>query len=94
MIDIDHHINERRRQVGRRVHEAGEVRSVTITTVLPHRRRRPLGRVHEPGTNPPWFLPVSGDLRVGGHFQLEGNAGGNDRAVRSAARLHRDLGVR
>jgi uncharacterized protein YndB with AHSA1/START domain len=23
-----------------------------------------------------WFLPVSGDLRVGGHFQLEGNAGG------------------
>ena len=23
-----------------------------------------------------WFLPVSGDLRLGGHFQLEGNAGG------------------
>jgi hypothetical protein len=23
-----------------------------------------------------WFLPVSGDLRVGGAFQLEGNAGG------------------
>jgi uncharacterized protein YndB with AHSA1/START domain len=23
-----------------------------------------------------WFLPVSGDLRVGGRFQLEGNAGG------------------
>jgi uncharacterized protein YndB with AHSA1/START domain len=23
-----------------------------------------------------WFLPVSGDLRVGGHYQLEGNAGG------------------
>ena len=23
-----------------------------------------------------WFLPVSGDLRVGGSFQLEGNAGG------------------
>src|SRR3954454_16998984 len=25
---------------------------------------------------PRWFLPVSGDLRVGGRFQLEGNAGG------------------
>jgi uncharacterized protein YndB with AHSA1/START domain len=25
---------------------------------------------------PRWFLPVSGDLRVGGHYQLEGNAGG------------------
>lgn len=25
---------------------------------------------------PRWFLPVSGDLREGGHYQLEGNAGG------------------
>ena len=25
---------------------------------------------------PRWFLPVSGDLRPGGHYQLEGNAGG------------------
>lgn len=25
---------------------------------------------------PRWFLPVTGDLRVGGRFQLEGNAGG------------------
>ena len=23
-----------------------------------------------------WFLPISGDLHVGGHYQLEGNAGG------------------
>jgi uncharacterized protein YndB with AHSA1/START domain len=25
---------------------------------------------------PRWFLPITGDLRVGGHYQLEGNAGG------------------
>jgi hypothetical protein len=25
---------------------------------------------------PRWFLPVSGELRLGGHFQFEGNAGG------------------
>lgn len=25
---------------------------------------------------PRWFLPISGDLEVGGHYQLEGNAGG------------------
>jgi uncharacterized protein YndB with AHSA1/START domain len=32
---------------------------------------------------PRWFLPVSGDLRAGGHFQLEGNAGGTiDRCER------------
>ena len=25
---------------------------------------------------PRWFLPVSGELRLGGHYQFEGNAGG------------------
>jgi uncharacterized protein YndB with AHSA1/START domain len=25
---------------------------------------------------PRWFLPISGDLRVGGRYQFEGNAGG------------------
>jgi uncharacterized protein YndB with AHSA1/START domain len=25
---------------------------------------------------PRWFLPISGELRVGGRYQLEGNAGG------------------
>ncbi len=29
---------------------------------------------------PRWFLPISGDLRLGGHFQFEGNAGGEIRA--------------
>ncbi len=28
---------------------------------------------------PRWFLPITGDLRVGGTFQLEGNAGGEIR---------------
>ncbi len=28
------------------------------------------------GRIPRWFLPVSGDLRVGGRYQLQGNAGG------------------
>jgi uncharacterized protein YndB with AHSA1/START domain len=32
--------------------------------------------ITNPERIPRWFLPVSGDLRVGGHYQLEGNAGG------------------
>jgi uncharacterized protein YndB with AHSA1/START domain len=28
------------------------------------------------GRIPRWFLPISGDLRLGGRYQLEGNAGG------------------
>src|SRR5262245_53601156 len=30
----------------------------------------------DPDRIPRWFLPVSGDLQVGGRYQLEGNAGG------------------
>jgi uncharacterized protein YndB with AHSA1/START domain len=30
----------------------------------------------DPERLPRWFLPVSGDLRVGGRYQTEGNAGG------------------
>jgi uncharacterized protein YndB with AHSA1/START domain len=30
----------------------------------------------DPERIPRWFLPVSGDLHEGGHYQLEGNAGG------------------
>jgi uncharacterized protein YndB with AHSA1/START domain len=32
--------------------------------------------VTNPQRLPRWFLPVTGDLRVGGRYQLEGNAGG------------------
>lgn len=30
----------------------------------------------DPERLPRWFLPISGDLRLGGRYQLEGNAGG------------------
>lgn len=30
----------------------------------------------DPERIPRWFLPITGDLRVGGSYQLEGNAGG------------------
>lgn len=32
--------------------------------------------VTDPERLPRWFLPVSGNLQPGGHYQLEGNAGG------------------
>jgi uncharacterized protein YndB with AHSA1/START domain len=35
--------------------------------------------ITNPERLPRWFMPISGDLRVGGSFQLEGNAGGEIR---------------
>jgi uncharacterized protein YndB with AHSA1/START domain len=32
--------------------------------------------ITNPGRIPRWFMPISGDLRPGGRYQLEGNAGG------------------
>ena len=65
-----------RRTVGTRVLEAGEARVVTVSQTYD----ADLDDVWDACTNPEriprWFLPVSGDLRLGGRYQLEGNAGG------------------
>ena len=76
MIDVKHQINEVRREVGTKILEAGEARVVTISQTY----EGSLDDVWDACTNPEriprWFLPVSGDLRLGGHYQLVGNAGG------------------
>jgi uncharacterized protein YndB with AHSA1/START domain len=76
MLDISEQISAVRRVVGTRVLEAGEARTVTITRTYPV----PVTDLWDACTNPEriprWFLPVSGELRLGGHYQLEGNAGG------------------
>src|SRR5215467_7143981 len=76
MIDVKHQINEVQRKVGSKVLEAGEARVVTVSQTY----KGSLDDVWDACTNaeriPQWFLPVSGDLRLGGRYQLEGNAGG------------------
>jgi uncharacterized protein YndB with AHSA1/START domain len=41
--------------------------------------------VTSPDRIPRWFLPVTGDLRLGGSYQLEGNAGGEIRSCEPPA---------
>ena len=36
---------------------------------------------------PRWFLPLSGELKLGGRYQLEGNAGGEITACHSRHRI-------
>jgi uncharacterized protein YndB with AHSA1/START domain len=76
MIEVVQQINAVRRRVGRRTLDAGEAHSVIISQVYP----AAIEDVWDACTNPDriarWFLPVTGDLRAGGHFQIEGNAGG------------------
>ena len=76
MIEASHQVNAVERQVGTRMLAAGEARTMTIS----QRFRTGIDDLWDACTSPAriprWFLPVTGDLSVGGRFQLEGNAGG------------------
>ena len=76
MIDVNHQINAVRRTVGTRVLEAGEAKVVTVSQSYP----TDPDDLWDACTNieriPRWFLPISRELRVGGKYQLEGNANG------------------
>jgi uncharacterized protein YndB with AHSA1/START domain len=76
MIDVTEQINAVRRQVGTRVLEAGEARTVTISQTYDAVVDDVWDACTNPERIPRWFLPVSGDLRLGGRYQLQGNAGG------------------
>jgi uncharacterized protein YndB with AHSA1/START domain len=76
MIDVVRQIEAIEREVGTGRIPAGEGRTVRLRRTY----QAPIEDVWDAVTNPDrisrWFLPISGDLHVGGRFQLEGNAGG------------------
>ncbi|MEO3809334.1 SRPBCC family protein [Sphaerisporangium sp. B11E5] len=76
MIDTSEQISAVQRTIGSRVLEAGEARVLTATQTYD----APIEDVWDALTNieriPRWFLPVTGELKVGGSYQFEGNAGG------------------
>jgi uncharacterized protein YndB with AHSA1/START domain len=76
VIDVTHQINSVRRQVGSRVLEAGEARTVTVSQTYDTTVDDLWDACTSAERIPRWFLPVSGNLRLGGHYQLQGNAGG------------------
>jgi uncharacterized protein YndB with AHSA1/START domain len=76
MINVTQQISSVRRQVGHRVLEAGEARTVTISQTYDVTVEDLWDACTNSKRIPRWFLPVTGELRLGGHYQLEGNAGG------------------
>ncbi|MBL7257640.1 SRPBCC family protein [Paractinoplanes lichenicola] len=76
MIDVDTQISQVRRELGSRTLEAGEARVSTISQVYP----TGIDDLWDVVTNPErisrWFMPVEGELKEGGHYQLTGNASG------------------
>lgn len=82
MIDIVSQLNAIYRQVERQSPAGGSGEVVSV--LLRRSYDAPVGDVWDAITQPErikrWFMPISGELRVGGSFQLEGNASGDIRA--------------
>ncbi|MFD4691413.1 SRPBCC family protein [Streptomyces sp. NPDC058463] len=76
MTGIVDEIDKVHREVGTRQAGAQEAGTVLLRRIY----EAPAADVWDAVTSPErigrWFLPVSGEFVVGGHYQLEGNAGG------------------
>jgi uncharacterized protein YndB with AHSA1/START domain len=76
VIDIVNQIDAIHRRVGTQSAESGEAVSVLLRRAYDSPADDVWDAVTDPERIKRWFMPVSGDLREGGDFQLEGNAGG------------------
>ena len=76
MIDIINQLKAIHREVAQRPAGDGEVISVLVRREYDAAVDDVWDAVTDPDRVKRWFLPLTGDLRPGGAFQLEGNAGG------------------
>ncbi|RKS73028.1 activator of Hsp90 ATPase-like protein [Actinomadura pelletieri DSM 43383] len=76
MIEVTGQINAVRRRVGERVLEAGTARTLTVSQTYDTDVEDLWDAVTNADRIARWFLPVSGELRLGGRYELEGNASG------------------
>jgi uncharacterized protein YndB with AHSA1/START domain len=87
MIDVIKQIEAVQREVGPGMLAAGEARAIRLRRTYD----APIEDVWDALTSPErigrWFLPISGDYRVGGRYQFEGNAGGEIVACERPHRL-------
>ena len=76
MVDINAQLDAVDRAVTSEERDGETVRVQTLAQTYP----APIDDVWDALTSaeriPRWFMPVSGELRLGGRYQLEGNAGG------------------
>ncbi|HET6927837.1 MAG TPA: SRPBCC family protein [Hyphomicrobiaceae bacterium] len=75
-IDVQQVIGAVTRTVAQRDHNGRPARIVIATRTYDAEADEVWDAITSPERIPRWFLPVSGDLRLGGRYQLKGNAGG------------------
>ncbi len=77
IIDIAEQIGAISRGVSQQHTESGETVAVTLERRYPADQADVWQAITDPDRVRRWFLPLTGELREGGNFQLEGNAAGD-----------------
>ncbi|MFV8751841.1 SRPBCC family protein [Nannocystaceae bacterium ST9] len=75
-IDITRHIGAITRAIESREHEGQPARVLVATRTYDTDPEDLWDALTSAERIPRWFLPITGELRLGGRYQLEGNAGG------------------
>ena len=75
-VDVEHQIKAVERKLGSRIIDAKEAHVVTISQSYDTDQQDLWDAVTNIERIPRWLMPISGDLTVGGWYQLEGQAGG------------------
>ena len=76
MIEVKQQISQVSRKLGTRTLAAGEARVATISQVYDTDIEDLWEVVTSAERIPRWFLPISGELKEGGRYELTGNASG------------------
>ncbi|MBW8487172.1 SRPBCC family protein [Actinomadura parmotrematis] len=76
MVETVRQLGAVTRRVGERALESGRARTVVLGQRFPGSPADVWAVLTDPARLPCWFLPVTGELRPGGRFEIEGNAAG------------------
>lgn len=75
-FDVARHIGAIGREVRASERDGKEMRTVAVSRTYSTTVEDLWDAITNPVRLPRWFAPVTGDLRLGGQYQIEGNAGG------------------
>ncbi|HEY0952552.1 SRPBCC family protein [Nocardioides sp.] len=92
MRDLVEDLAEVHRAVRREGGDGDEVVRVTMRRTYDTERTDLWSALTDPERIARWFMPITGELRPGGHFQLEGNAGGDILECEPPERLRTTFG--
>jgi uncharacterized protein YndB with AHSA1/START domain len=86
-IDVAHHLGAVQRSVRALERDGKPARAVVLSRTYDTDQADLWNALTSPERLPRWFLPVEGELKLGGRYQLKGNAGGTITDCDPPARL-------